>query len=80
MGTESRLLTVFELLRQMVTGSEADADARIAELETRKAEIDRQIERIRSGDLVLLDDTALRDRFQQVSSVARELLGRFSGS
>ncbi len=76
-GTESRLLTVFELLRQMVTGSEADADARIAELETRKAEIDRQIERIRSGDLALLDDTALRDRFQQVSSVARELLGDF---
>jgi hypothetical protein len=76
-GTESRLLTVFELLRQMVTGSDADADTRIAELETRKADIDRQIARIRSGDLALLDDTALRDRFQQVSSVARELLGDF---
>lgn len=76
-GTESRLLTVFELLRQMVTGSEADEATRIAELETRKADIDRQIERIRNGDLAVLDDTALRDRFQQVSALSRELLGDF---
>ena len=76
-GTESRLLTVFELLRQMVSGAQTDADARIAELEKRKQEIDRDIERIRGGNLGLLDDTALRDRFQQVSSVARELLSDF---
>jgi hypothetical protein len=76
-GTESRLLTVFELLRQMVTGAQADADTRIAELEMRKNQIDRDIERIRSGELSLLNDTALRDRFQQVSSVARELLSDF---
>jgi hypothetical protein len=76
-GTESRMLTVFELLRQMVTGAQTDAEARIAELEKRKGEIDRDIERIRSGELGLLDDTALRDRFQQVSSVSRELLSDF---
>lgn len=76
-GTESRMLTVFELLRQMVEGAQADPDARIAELEKRKGEIDRQIERIRSGDLTLLDDTALKDRFQQVSALARELLSDF---
>ena len=76
-GTESRLLTVFELLRQMVTGTQTDAAARIAELENRKDQIDQTIERIRSGDLGLLDGTALRDRFQQVSSVARELLSDF---
>ncbi|RPH74333.1 MAG: DUF3375 family protein, partial [Candidatus Rokuibacteriota bacterium] len=33
--------------------------------------------RTRSGDLALLDDTALRDRFQQVSALARELLSDF---
>ena len=76
-GTESRLLTVFELLRQMVEGAQTDAGARIAELERRKADIDREIERTRSGDLALLDDTALRDRFQQVSALARELLSDF---
>jgi hypothetical protein len=76
-GTESRLLTVFELLRQMVEGTQADPSARIAELEKRKSDIDREIERIRHGDLPLLDDTALKDRFQQVSSLARELLSDF---
>ena len=76
-GTESRLLTVFELLRQMISGTEADPDTRIRELQAQRDEIDREIERVQAGDFKLLDDTALRDRFQQVSSTARELLSDF---
>ncbi|MFZ3017176.1 MAG: DUF3375 domain-containing protein [Gallionella sp.] len=76
-GTESRLMTVFELLRQMVEGSETDPDARIRELEKRKAEIDAEIARIRDGELAVLDETALKDRFQQVSATARDLLSDF---
>jgi hypothetical protein len=76
-GTESRLMTVFELLRQIVEGSEADPEARIRELEKRRAEIDAEIARVRAGDLPLLDETALKDRFQQVAATARELLSDF---
>jgi hypothetical protein len=76
-GTESRLLTVFELLRQMVTGSESDPEARIRELESRKAEIDAEIGRIRNGEISLLDDTGLRDRFQQIATTANGLLTDF---
>lgn len=76
-GTESRLMTVFELLRQMVSGSDADAVSRIEQLELQRDEIDREIERVRAGEIVLLDDTALRDRFQQASGTARELLSDF---
>ncbi len=76
-GTESRLLTVFELLRQMIAGSEDDAETRIRALEKQKQEIDQQIERIKNGDFEILDDTALRERFQQLSTLARELLGDF---
>lgn len=76
-GTESRLMTVLELLRQMVSGSETDAESRIRELKRQRAEIDAEIERVRGGDFTLLDDTALRDRFQQASSTARELLSDF---
>jgi len=76
-GTESRLMTVFELLRQMVEGSESDAEARIRELEKRKQEIERELERVREGHLDLLDDTALKDRFQQINKTARELLSDF---
>ena len=76
-GTESRLLTLFELLRQMRAGTEADPEIRIEELRRRRDEIDAEIERVRSGDLPLLDDTALKDRFQQFMQMAQELLADF---
>lgn len=76
-GTESRLLTLFELLRQMSEGSQTDPETRIAELHKRRDEIDAEIARILDGDIPLLDATALRDRFQQFLQLARELLTDF---
>lgn len=76
-GTESRLLTLFELLKQMSEGSETDPQARIAELQKRRDEIDAEIVRVQAGDIPLLDDTALKDRFQQFMQLARELLTDF---
>jgi len=76
-GTESRLLTVFDLLKQMSEGSEADPARRIAELHKRRDEIDAEIARVVAGDVPLLDDTALKDRFQQFMQLARELLTDF---
>ncbi|BCX88262.1 hypothetical protein MIN45_P0631 [Methylomarinovum tepidoasis] len=76
-GTESRLLLVFELLRQMAEGSETDPEARIAELERRRGEIDAEIARIRGGELELMDPTRLRDRFLQMQDTARRLLADF---
>ncbi|MCV2488266.1 DUF3375 domain-containing protein [Geodermatophilus sp. YIM 151500] len=76
-GTESRLNTVVELLRQMVYGAEADPDVRLAELERRRAEIDAEIERVRAGDVPVLDPSAQRDRYQQFAGTARELLADF---
>lgn len=76
-GTESRLLTLFELLRQMSEGSESDPDKRVAELRRRRAELDDEIARALAGELPLLDDTALKDRFQQFMQTARELLTDF---
>lgn len=76
-GTESRLLTLFELLRQMSEGSEADPAKRIEELRKRRDEIDAEIARVEAGDVPLLADTALRDRFQQFNRIARDLLGDF---
>lgn len=76
-GTESRLLTLFELLRQMSAGSESDPTKRIAELHKRRDEIDADIARVLAGDALLLDDTALKDRFQQFMQLARDLLTDF---
>lgn len=76
-GTESRLLTLFELLKQMSEGSETDPQTRIAELKKRRDDIDAEIARIQSGDIPMLDDTALKDRFQQFTALARDLLSDF---
>jgi len=76
-GTESRLLTLFELLRQMREGTETDPDTRIAELTKRREEIDDDITRIKAGDVPVLNDTALKERFQQFLYMSRELLADF---
>lgn len=76
-GTESRLLTLFTLLRQMSEGSETDPQARMSELQRRRDEIDAEMSRILAGDISTLSDTALKDRFQQFMSLARELLTDF---
>lgn len=76
-GTESRLLTLFELLRQMSEGSQTDPQVRIAELQKRRNDIDEEIARILAGNIPLLDDTGLKDRFQQFLQLARELLTDF---
>ena len=64
-GTESRLLTLFALLKQISEYSEADPQKRIAELQQKRQEIDREIARVQAGDVPVLDDTALKDRFQR---------------
>lgn len=55
----------------MSEGSQTDPKARIAELEKRRDDIDAEVARIRAGDIPLLDDTALKDRFQQFLQLAR---------
>ncbi len=76
-GTESRLLTLFELLKQMSEGSEPDPAKRLADLHRRRDETDAEIARVLSGVAPLLDDTALKERFQQFMQLARELLTDF---
>lgn len=76
-GTESRLMTVFDLLRQIVDGTELNPRVRIAELQRRKADIDAEIARIAGGRLDLMEPTQVRERFQQMASTARELLSDF---
>ncbi len=76
-GTESRLLTLFELLKQMNEGSEVDPDKRLADLKKRRDQIDREIQQVIAGNVPLLDDTGLKDRFQQFTQLARDLLTDF---
>jgi hypothetical protein len=76
-GTESRLDTLFELLRQMVFGADTDPASQLAELRRRRAELDAQIARAERGEVTLLDSTSQRDRYYQFTRNARELLADF---
>ena len=76
-GTESRLLTLFDLLRQIGDGSETDPAARLRELHRKRDEIDAEIARVEGGDVQLLGDTAVKERFTQFTALARELLADF---
>jgi hypothetical protein len=76
-GTESRLKIIFELLRQIVFGTETDAAQRLAELLRQRNDIDVQIDRVQAGDIAVLDATSVRDRYQQFASTSRELLADF---
>lgn len=74
-GTESRLLTLFELLKQMREGSESDPAKRIAELHKRWDDIDSEIARALGGDLPLLDDTALKGALPEQIMGERDAIG-----
>ncbi len=76
-STESRLMTVFELLRQLVMGTETDPSVRIAELVRQRSEIDAEIARIREGRFDLLEPAQVKDRFVQLELTARALLSDF---
>jgi hypothetical protein len=76
-GTESRLMTVFDLLRQIIDGTELNPRTRIAELQKRKAAIDAEIQQIQQGRLDMMEPTQVRERFLQMASTARELLSDF---
>jgi hypothetical protein len=76
-GTESRLLTLFALLEQISAGTEVDPVKRVEDLRKKRDALDAEIARVLAGDVPQLDDTAVKDRFQQFQQLARELLADF---
>jgi Protein of unknown function (DUF3375) len=76
-GTESRLHTVVELLRQIVHGTETDQESRLERLREQRKQLDHAIRDAEQGNFEVLSETAVRDRYQQFAGTARELLSDF---
>ena len=76
-GTESRLRILFDLLKQITSGTETSPEQRIAKLQQQKAKIDAEIIAIEKGDWLPMEDSLVKDRFLQFNQVARDLLGDF---
>lgn len=78
-GTASRLTSIFNLLRELVHGTEEDPRTQLSRLERERIELDRRIERVRAGQIEVLDDVEIRERYQQLADASRQLLGDFRG-
>jgi hypothetical protein len=76
-GTESRFLTIFQLLKDIVQATESDPQIRIRELEQQKQHIDQEIARLQSGVIDPHDPTLIKERFFQIEDTARQLLADF---
>jgi hypothetical protein len=76
-GTESRLLAVFNLMQDIVIGASQDAEQRIASLEAKKAAIEREIADIRAGKSQGLDSRGIKERYYELEDSARRLLSEF---
>lgn len=76
-GTESRLLTLYRLLREIVQNTEQDPQVRIAELEKQKQDLEQKIALIRSGVVEEFDSTRIKERWFEAEDTARKLLSDF---
>lgn len=76
-GTESRLLQIFDLLRNLAFESTLDKDARLKELLRRRQEIDEEILALEEDSLQRLDPTRIRERYFLVEETAGKLLSDF---
>lgn len=76
-GTQSRLQTIVELLRDIVAGADADPTAHLAALTRRRDDLDAQIAAVEAGQAHTLDQVALLDRYQHFAATARDLLSDF---
>lgn len=76
-GTESRLLNIYSILKEITVKTTPDPVKRIRELEKQKKKIDAEIQLIRMGNLEVLDETKVKERFFEVEDIARKLLSDF---
>ncbi len=76
-GAESRLLQVFQLLRELALGSTQDKEARLEQLLRQREEIDQEILAIDNDEISRLDPTRIREQFALIEEAASKLLSDF---
>lgn len=77
-GTESRLLTIFQLLKELTQKIETDPEQILADLLQKKKEIEEQISALSQNPLAQrLGSTQIKERYYQLEDIANTLLGDF---
>lgn len=76
-ATQSRLTSIFAVLKQLVQQSETDPEVRLAELQRQRDGIDAEMQRIRDGHVKVMSGPEALDHFQQLTALAKDLLADF---
>lgn len=77
-GTESRFLQIFSLLKEIRDRSTTDVEERIAQLEQDRDRLQQEIDQIRqTGAIDLYNQTQLQERFFLANQVSRQLIADF---
>lgn len=78
-GTESRFLQIFSLLKQIQDNSTTDVETRIAQLEQDRDRIQQEITKIRQTSVVdRYNSTQIQEWFLLANQVARQLIADFA--
>lgn len=76
-ATESRLLLIFQMLRDLVSSTETDPKKRIEELEQRKRDIDSEISAIENGIVNTYDIRQIKESLWRIEEEIRDLMTDF---
>ncbi|MFX1818381.1 DUF3375 domain-containing protein [Pseudarthrobacter sp. CC4] len=76
-ATQSRLTSIFAVLKALVQQSETDPEVRLAELQRQRDGIDAEMQRIRDGNVRVMTAPEALDHFQQLTTLAKDLLADF---
>ena len=76
-ATQSRLTSIFAVLKQLVQQSETDPEVRLTELQRQRDGIDAEMQRISDGQIRVMTGPEALDHLQQLTGLARDLLSDF---
>jgi hypothetical protein len=76
-GTESRLLDIFNTLREMATKSSEDKETRIGQLEKEIADKKLEIKKIKAGEIEVWDSTKIKETYRLLEEKIKRLTSDF---
>ena len=76
-GTESRLIKIIEMLKEIAYRNSDDKTIRLADLERKRSEIEEEIGKINSGILEKLSNTQIKERYFDIYDTSNKLLSDF---
>lgn len=76
-GTESRLLQLFEMIADIINKTETDPEMRLAELLSQQQKLKLEIAKLESGIIETYESRQVKERIIQIEEMAQSLIGDF---